>query len=216
MVETRGGRWPDVLVGGFAVLVVVALGLVVLGRRGCAGGGGDKDVRSAIQMRTVYQSMLVYGFDHGGYLPGLGAGGELVANAPGARFEMLVAGGYVGADAVVRPEDAARGRGYSYGLADLSEPGGRRSSWTVEPTPGAVMLAERPGRFTPGGGGWAVFHEPGLGGLLGTAEGSEDAVRLRNPRRLAGPWVARADGTRDRLFEAEGADDAYIIFADVE
>ncbi|MEM1110202.1 MAG: hypothetical protein AAGH99_16065 [Planctomycetota bacterium] len=208
-------RWPDVIVGVGCVLLTAALAWIAFAPRS---KNVDHDLVIQQQLRSIHQAMLLYGFDNGGYLPGLNPDGSLFTNNPADRYDLLVNGNLLPADQLVSPADARPAPAFSYAISDLSEPGDRRDAWTVEPAPDAPILAESPaavGRAPDQWSGHVLWHRPyltpGIAPRINPESATphtqhEGAPRLRTRYTPTGPHQES-----DHLFTRAGPDDAHLI-----
>lgn len=197
-------RLPDLIIGVACVLLLVGLAWFALSHNRHASRAGGA---VPAQLRSIHQALLIYGVDNGGFLPGLSADGTLLTNDPAARYEMLLEGQYLGNDDLLSPLDADESVDYSYAILDIASPGLRRGAWTTEPLPDAPVLAERPGRkpWLGAWAGWVMYHRATLGPF------SEPMRYAESPRVAASYAVSGPITGEDELFQAEGADDAYLI-----
>ncbi len=201
-------RWPDVAVGVGCVLVIGALLGVMIGP---TSPRLAPQVEIQWQLRSIHQTMLLYGLDNNRFLPGLNPDGTLLTNDPAERYELLVAGRYLTSDFLRSPADARPDAAYSYALLDISTPGARRGAWTTEAAPDAPILAESPASLGLDGpaewSGWVLWHSA----YLAAETAAESAERVQSSRLRTRYTPDGQFNDDDDLFAAQGPDDAYLL-----
>ncbi|MEO1237001.1 MAG: hypothetical protein AAFX76_09460 [Planctomycetota bacterium] len=212
---------PDLLVALFAVAVIAVVVAVVLPRH-------RHDARVAlpvpVQLRTIHQSLLLHGFDHNQYLPGLTPNGDLATNNPAQRFALLTNHGYLDPEMLLSPDTPKDAPTISYTLLDIAEPGDRRDAWTTDLRPLAPVLSERPDAFAARPA-FVMLHDANVADLLAPTDNPN--LTLTNPRSFDRPVLdtrylppeppassPTPDHLADHLFESTTPHDALLLPAD--
>ena len=156
-VSVARGRAGFSLVELLILTLLIAILLPALG----AARRTSRQMQNNTQLRGIHQSLVIFaqankigGQD--GYYPGLGPKGQLVAEAPSARLDLLLEGNYFTPEYVINPADAAMvvaapgakltAGNYSYAMlaiADEAADAGRRAEWKETLNTNALVLGDR-------------------------------------------------------------------------
>jgi hypothetical protein len=217
------------VINSIAVVLVLLLGVVLLigvlipGR---GHGPGARIMKNATQIRGITQGLVTYGGGNKEYYPGLNSKGEVIDVSVEHRFWVLLDNNSFTGDYIISPFETktawttgqVSSANYSYAMLQVDgeagkklEPG-RGDEWRQTINTQAVVLSDR-NTGTDAGANIQSVQSPTPGSWIG-AVGRNDGSASFESTHLLDTQYGKAGPVNidDNLFEADGADDAYMIY----
>jgi hypothetical protein len=223
-----------VAVALFLVMIFVAIMLPTI-----SGSRPAPRMQNSTQLRGIHQGLVIYANSNRNFFPGLDDSGEedtqvldwsewhdedipptQVSLAVDKRFAILLHGDYLTPEYLISPfesdpniepwpEEGAFTTGhYSYSMLQIPDEGGRRAEWSQTLNSQAIVVSDRNtgsaakplSLYADSGEGWR-------GALLW----NDNHVVFENTDEFETKYGADELNEADRLFEADGTEDALMI-----
>lgn len=161
----RGFTLPELLTAIVAALVLLFLVAAVILPSLGPHGRDASPMKNSSQLRGIHQGMVIYADSNNGFLPGLNASGETVADGPetgfsgdsttaAARMWVLLNGQFFTGELAINPKDhkrkwavgAVTKDNFSYAMlsiADTAAERGRREEWKDNANSQALLMSDR-------------------------------------------------------------------------
>ncbi len=217
MHHPRGFTFRDMLILTACVAAVIAVGLVAIPPLRSPGVGPPSH-----QLRAIVQGCILFAQGNGEYYPGLDPDGNVIGATAAGRFKLLQDGNYFTPEYAISPSESDPtiqvwpGSGpitanhHSYATLQISVPGARRTEWTATTNKFAPVISDR-NTGTDASAHVSSIHVTGTGKWHGNIAYNDCHVEFAKRhvvrRRKYGSVVNKGDN----LFDAAGADDAYMI-----
>jgi len=223
MPHARGFTWVEALVVAAVAVIGLVILLAVLPSLNRRHTGGHPRINNTTQLRGIHQSMVMYaqsnklpGPNNLGYFPGLNPDGTHGQITVEQRFKLLLDANAFMPEYIISPAESNKTdwqsgplttANYSYAMLQIPTQGGRHDEWADTINSQAIVLSDRntgttqqpASMWSAPGGPWkgAVVHNDNSTGFYST-----DTFAT---------WYAGIAHANDKLFEAAGDDDAYLI-----
>lgn len=183
-------------------------------------------MKNTTQVRGMTQSLMTYGGSNKGYYPGLNSKGEVIDVSVEHRFWVLLDGNYFSGDYAISPSEAkmawttgtVSSANYSFAMLKLDGDvgkkltAGRGDEWRATGNPEAVVLSDR-NAGSDAHSHVQSIHTTSPGTWHGSVARNNGSASFENTH-LQDTRYGKAGPLNidDNLFEAAGADDAYMIY----
>ena len=210
------------------LLVVVAIIFLLLSvfwpAHGCSAKTPAMQILNSTYLRGINQSLIMTGDDNNDWMLGFSESGELIDGSVEYRYAHLLEGDMLPGSYLINPHEDTKqvwesgpvtSDHYSYAMLDIDEPGARSRAWNLgnhhEPGVVDVTLSDRNTGVDTSAGISSLFTEAS-GRWKGGIAYIDGHVEYRSEAILDTTFDQDGNRLGDHLFEAEGPDDAMMIY----
>lgn len=161
----------------------------------------------SMRLRNIHKALITYSDGNRGHYPGLKPNGESDGVTVEERYAVLLEEDFITPETVVSPfETSPPKSGYSFAMLQLPEQGQRRLEWRQTLNSQAVVMSDR-----------NIGTEQSPDGLIDGAEWefavlwNDNHVGIQDSDLIQAKYGQAPLGP-DKLFTAEGDDDALLIY----
>ncbi len=223
MPHARGFTWVEALVVAAVAVVGLVILLVVLPGLRMGTGGHGRQYPALAQLRGIHQGMVIYaqsnklpGQNTLGFFPGLNPDGTHGTITVEERFKILLDVNAFTPEYLISPADSNKTdwhsgplttANYSYAMLQVPAQGGRHDEWAETINTQAIVLSDRnTGTTQQPASIWSARGGP----WQGTVVHNDNSTGFESTDTFATEYAGIAHAN-DKLFEAAGDDDAYLI-----
>ncbi|MEO0477401.1 MAG: hypothetical protein AAF085_15760 [Planctomycetota bacterium] len=187
-------------------------------------------MQNSTQLRGIHQGMVTYSQSNQAYFPGLNALGENERIRVEERFQILMEEDYITPDYAISPSETemitewdgwadadsepVTKSNYSYAMLQVPEQGRRRAEWSQSLNSQAIVLSDR---NTGNNVKPSSIHSETPGSWTGSVLWNDNHVGFEQSDAVETCFGEKDEAQSnliktDRLFEATGNDDAWLIY----
>lgn len=216
----------QIAIAVFAAVIIVAILLPNLG-----GSRPAPIMRNSMQLRGIHQGLVTYANSNKDWFPGINKLGEDEGITVESRFQILLEQDYITPEYVLSPSETepktewegyyasdtetqpVTSRNFSYAMLQIPSEGGRREEWHQTLNSQAIVLSDRNTNTTSKPRS-IYTDEPG--DWRGSVLWNDNHVGFENEDWFETRYGGTQDepgelNPEDRLFTAEGTEDALMI-----
>ncbi|MEX0776334.1 MAG: type II secretion system protein [Phycisphaeraceae bacterium] len=216
MHRQRGFTFTEMLALTACLAVIIAIALAMLPRQRRV----TRNISSKPQITGIVQGCILYAQGNGEHYPGLDLDGKITDASVEGRMKILLDGNYFTPEYAVSPseQDPAiqkwLGSGpftanhHSYAILQISTTGARRTEWAATVNKLAAVASDRNTGSDASAGARSIHH---TGKWIGHVVYNDMHFEFNKRHVLRKTQYGSVINQNDNLFDAAGADDAYMI-----
>ena len=219
----RGMALTSTILGGLGItLVPVVLMIGILLPALGAARRAAQQMKNTTQVRHVVMAMNAHSQNNGGYYPGIDSSSLSVDLTVEGRYAELLDMNYFSGDVLISPSETktlwqngpVTTANYSHALLDISDPGPRRSAWSIYHTGGlpAPVISDRNTGTSGAAHDVMSIHTGYPGDWAGSVGFNDGSATFENYHELQPRYGSGPVYPNDNLFEMAGDDDAMMIY----